>query len=234
MDSSSDFQTDFGASEDNNTGLNQIEKPEKEEKERRPVLGLLLMLGLLLILCAAGAFFGPQLLGGNAETVDSGLAIPTEEPLTSTNTATNTNTSEPSDEPTTVTDTPTATATHTSTPTDTPTPTRGALPDPTTAVPVADPCADHGGLQYEGDTCICPGVIDHVIICVDGTKFDNVTTVSCEPDAVCTEDPGGGSGDPSCKPTWKRCACDYSTAEMVCIDSCGNTTRKPDRACIFG
>jgi hypothetical protein len=196
MDSSSDFQTDFGASEDNNTGLNQIERPEKEENERRPVLGLLLMLGLLLILCAAGAFFGPQFLSGvNAET------IVTEEPpaITNTSTATSTSTSTA-----TSTDTPTstATATHTSTPTDTPTPTRGALPDPTTAVPVDDPCAEHGGLQFRGDVCICPGVIDQVIICVDGTKIDTVTTIACEPDQSCSEpddppdDGGGGSACP--------------------------------------
>jgi hypothetical protein len=54
----------------------------------------------------------------------------------------------------------------------------------------ADICANNGGLSYAGDTCVCPGLIDHVTICGDGTKFDNVSTQSCTPNESCA---GGGT-----------------------------------------
>lgn len=53
-----------------------------------------------------------------------------------------------------------------------------------------DVCANNGGLSYAGDTCVCPGVVDHVVICGDGTKFDNVTNQSCVPTESCS---GGGA-----------------------------------------
>jgi hypothetical protein len=61
-----------------------------------------------------------------------------------------------------------------------------------------DACADHGGTSYVGDSCVCPGVIDHVIICGDGTKLDNVTNQSCTPTESCSSGgtTGGAPGDP--------------------------------------
>lgn len=68
-----------------------------------------------------------------------------------------------------------------------------------------DPCAEHGGVQYEGEVCVCAGVIDIVIVCQDGTKFDNVTTVPCTPDPqACPDEEDGGDGG-QCQLTLRDC-----------------------------
>lgn len=56
-------------------------------------------------------------------------------------------------------------------------------------------CADHGGVAWQGTTCVCPGLVDEVTICGDNTKFDNVTDASCTPadPAACQ----ASSGDPA-------------------------------------
>jgi len=72
--------------------------------------------------------------------------------------------------------------------------------DPNECRDARGPCADHGGLQWEGDICACPGVTDHVMICVDGTKTDYLTGQSCVPDnpALCNDGGTGTSGGSSC------------------------------------
>ncbi len=77
-----------------------------------------------------------------------------------------------------------------------------------------DVCAGKGGLQYEGDTCVCSGNIDHVILCQDGTKIDTVTEKTCLPDQeACKE--GGGSNT--------------SGGSQQCEDkSCGNQSCQPE------
>ena len=66
-----------------------------------------------------------------------------------------------------------------------------------------DPCMSNGGIQYQGTTCVCPGVVDNVIICQDGTKFDTPTTEECTPNIFCSGESGTSAGGGS------QCACQY-------------------------
>ena len=76
--------------------------------------------------------------------------------------------------------------------------------DPNECRDTNDPCAGHGGLQWTGQICACPGAIDIVTICVDGTKTDYLTGGSCVPDnpASCKQTDTGGSGSGVCACTW--------------------------------
>jgi hypothetical protein len=95
----------------------------------------------------------------------------------------------------------------------TPTPERNARPTPTATLR-PDPCAANGGLQWEGDVCLCNGQISHTIICNDGSKSDLLTGQTCQPQqGTCDQNgnpvhPGnGGDNDngappvPSCTPS---------------------------------
>ncbi len=67
-------------------------------------------------------------------------------------------------------------------------------------------CANNGGIQWQGSACVCPGVMDNVTICNDGTKIDQVTDQACTPDQACQQPP-----DPANPPS--ACPCTY-----VCVD----------------
>ena len=70
-------------------------------------------------------------------------------------------------------------------------------PDTGQSVPVEGNglCAENGGLTYQGQVCVCAGVVDNVTVCGDGTKIDEVTDIACTPDASCNEGSGGGGGN---------------------------------------
>src|SRR5574341_222889 len=90
--------------------------------------------------------------------------------------------------------------------------------------PGGDPCANNGGLQWSGEVCVCSGVVDQVIVCADGTKFDTLTNTSCTPDpAACPvtgEEPTGQpGGQGAC-----YCYCDpkyIAACIQICRDSTG-------------
>ena len=63
-----------------------------------------------------------------------------------------------------------------------------------TSAPSGDACANNGGVQWTGDTCICPGIVDHVIVCMDGTKLDNPGSDPCDPQRSCSGTTGGSGG----------------------------------------
>lgn len=64
-----------------------------------------------------------------------------------------------------------------------------------TEEPPPDPCAEHGGVQWMGDTCVCEGVIVEVTICNDGVQTDNVTDSVCVPGGdTCGSGSGGDGG----------------------------------------
>jgi hypothetical protein len=142
-------------------------------------------------------------------------------PTTETETFTPTFTHTPSETPTptgtitptytrTPSNTPTSTATHTPTYTDTP------------EQGTTDPCANNGGLQWQGEVCVCPGFVDIVTYCNDGSHTDQVTDRPCQPTQDCAPPP------PECTPNGTTsCTCSVSgmTAcfwTKTCRDSCGN------------
>ncbi len=55
------------------------------------------------------------------------------------------------------------------------------------------PCCDNGGVQWQGEVCVCPGVVDRVTYCNDGSKTDQLTDRSCQPAGGCS----GGDGNPT-------------------------------------
>ena len=73
-------------------------------------------------------------------------------------------------------------------------------PDTGQSVPVEGNglCAENGGLTYQGQVCVCAGVVDNVTVCGDGTKIDEVTDIACTPDASCNEGSSGGGNGGSC------------------------------------
>jgi len=76
---------------------------------------------------------------------------------------------------------------------------------------ISDLCGENGGVQWQGDVCVCEGLVDQVTICQDGTKIDNVTDAACTPDPEqCRTDGAaggnGGSGDDGGGGT---CTCTY-------------------------
>ena len=74
-----------------------------------------------------------------------------------------------------------------------------------------DVCATLGGLQWQGELCDCAGVVDNVTICQDGTKYDNLTDVSCTPDPKdCNESGGSDNGGGS------QCKCGNGKCEPSC------------------
>lgn len=82
-------------------------------------------------------------------------------------------------------------------PASTPTPTVGSTSSATNVPPPAAAgslCAQNGGIQWTGETCICPGVVDLVTICADGAKFDQVTDTACTPTQSCNVQAGGTGG----------------------------------------
>ncbi len=86
-----------------------------------------------------------------------------------------------------------------------------------------DLCKENGGTSYVGDTCVCPGIIDHVTVCVDGRVIDNPTDTACTPNQSCqpgNNDSGGSTtgGGPQCgsKP------CGNSTCQPECGENPNN------------
>ena len=74
-------------------------------------------------------------------------------------------------------------------------PTEEPTEEPT---PEPDVCAEHGGLQWQADRCLCEGVMMSTTICQDGKQFDTITTTACSsPDFECSggDASNGGSGD---------------------------------------
>lgn len=122
---------------------------------------------------------------------------------------------------------PDSTATFTPIParavTDTPTPTTAVggqpiLPQGSTVTPQVSLCADRGGTSFYGEVCICPGIIDQVTICGDGTKFDNPTTTECVPSETCTN-----TGSPV-DPQQPVCACGQHGAPTIYDLGCSDGT----------
>jgi hypothetical protein len=83
--------------------------------------------------------------------------------------------------------------------------------------PVSTPdnglCANNGGIQWQGTTCVCPGLTDNVTLCNDGTKIDQMTDQACTPDQSCDD---GQPDDPNNPPS--DCACNY-----VCVQEKPNS-----------
>lgn len=74
-----------------------------------------------------------------------------------------------------------------------------ATPDSTPTGAATDLCAENGGVQYQGEVCVCSGYVDQVTICNDGTKFDHVTEQTCSPDpASCVDEGGSDDEGPQC------------------------------------
>jgi len=81
--------------------------------------------------------------------------------------------------------------------------------DDSTPPPPEDPCSEHGGLGWEGDTCVCEGIIVHVTICQDQTQTEVRTEIPCTPDPTCNPpDDGGGqcTCDLVCNQAYPNCA----------------------------
>jgi hypothetical protein len=100
-------------------------------------------------------------------------------------------------------------------------------PGDETPPPPEDPCEEHGGLGWEGDTCVCEGIIVHVTICQDQTQTEVVTEIPCEPDPSCFPD-----DEPD-----DECTCEYVCIEPSSVtpgcakygyrDSCTGATCRP-------
>lgn len=217
--------------------LDRIEGAEDNEPpERRRNFSLLLLMALFLICVTAGVggAFASGLLGPDEPTTEPSTAEPptteplTEEPQATTpSTATDTPTFTPSFTPT---DTPTPTLSPTPTKTRTPTPDRPVCtcgdgvccPDEAASCPAdcgggecTGPCCDNGGLQWQGEVCVCPGLVDIVTVCMDGSKSDQITDQSCQPTQNCAPPPP----QPVCTPGGYVCTCiTFYTA--TCVDSC--------------
>src|SRR5574341_2537069 len=218
----------------------RIDGQEDSEKPERRRIPLILIIIILLVLCllagAAAAYAGGLLTPNNpTEEPNTQEPPPTEEQVDSTETFTPIPTTETETFTPTFTDTPT----DTSTPTDTPTPTvsltptryRGSAgvggdgvccPEETGSC-TADcgggdtgPCANNGGLAWQGEVCVCPGVVDVVTYCQDGSKSDQLTDRTCQP----TQD--SAPPPPNCAPV--VCSCNWMTYIKTCTDACGNTT----------
>lgn len=96
--------------------------------------------------------------------------------------------------------------------------------------PPPDPCANYGGLGWEGDVCVCEGITVHVTICQDNTQFEQRTEIPCTPDAVACAPPDEPGDDDTC-------TCDYvcvrqaityvGCAEYGWRDSCTGAVCKP-------
>jgi hypothetical protein len=84
-----------------------------------------------------------------------------------------------------------------------------ALATPEGDEQTVDVCANNGGLQWQGEVCVCAGFVDLVTVCNNGTKFDNVTDQPCSPDPASCQDQGDGGG------------------KAACINSCGNGVCDP-------
>jgi len=80
-----------------------------------------------------------------------------------------------------------------------------------------EPCADNGGLQFQGEVCVCSGVVDQVTICNDGTKTDALTSTACSPDpSQCSQGDGstsGGGGQTSCEKSCGNQSCQAECGE---------------------
>jgi hypothetical protein len=89
-----------------------------------------------------------------------------------------------------------------------------STPNAGTTTPDNGLCANNGGIQWQGTTCVCPGLTDNVTLCNDGTKIDQVTDQACTPEQSCDDgQPTGPDNPPS------DCACNY-----VCVqDRAGPT-----------
>jgi hypothetical protein len=85
-----------------------------------------------------------------------------------------------------------------------------STPDDGSTAPDGGLCAANGGIQWQGQTCVCPGKFDNVTVCNDGTKIDQMTDQACTPDQSCDQ-----PTDPQNPPS--GCACNY-----VCVQE------KPD------
>src|SRR5574341_738848 len=88
-----------------------------------------------------------------------------------------------------------------------------------TGEPSADLCASNGGIQYQGEVCVCAGFVDKVTVCNDGSKIDQVTEQTCSPDpAACQDEGGGDQGGGGGKPP----ACEVKPCgNGVCQPECG-------------
>jgi hypothetical protein len=88
-------------------------------------------------------------------------------------------------------------------------------PDDNQPPPDGSLCANNGGIQWQGTACVCPGVIDNVTMCADGTKIDQVTQQTCTPDAACDQ-----PTDPQNPPA--ACACTFvcTQSAMVAVGQC--------------
>jgi hypothetical protein len=114
------------------------------------------------------------------------------------------------------------------------TPTIG--PSPTPGGSSADgQCSGHGGVKYQTDICACPGVGDHVVVCGDGTQFDNPNGQSCTPTETCQ--PPDTNPQPTDEPAptctcvlTDPCADSPTGAAASCpryVDSCTGATCRP-------
>jgi len=221
---------------------------DTEQRERRPILGIILILLLLCLLL--GGFFVIRNNLGNPLT-------PTEEPATSTatNTPTDTPTTESSEE---------ATSPPTEPPTEPPptdektcsetgrycgcdgigysivmcpdgsrtdTPVSKCTPDPTQCggntntndnTSCTELCCNNGGVQFTTQLCGCDGKLDQVTICMDGTKTDTILPDTCSPD------PAQCQTDPKCSGEICDCVMYYT---WVCKDSCGNVISQTATYC---
>lgn len=88
----------------------------------------------------------------------------------------------------------------------------GGQPEAVTA-PDSGLCAQNGGIQWQGTACICPGLVDNVTVCNDGTKLDQMTEQTCTPEQACDQQPAdpGSPTNPQNPPA--ACACSY-----ICVD----------------
>ena len=100
-----------------------------------------------------------------------------------------------------------------------------------------DPCAGHGGLQWQGQLCGCDGKVDVVIVCMDGSKSDTITVELCTPDPAQCRPPdpstgGGTNGGGSCPDPGPYCSCNWITGERSCYDGCGSIISQTPGVCI--
>jgi hypothetical protein len=109
-------------------------------------------------------------------------------------------------------------------------------PGDVTPTPPPDPCAQHGGLGWEGDVCVCEGIIVHVTICQDQTQMEQRTEVPCTPDPqTCNppdEPPPDDGGGNQCQCIRTCAVWNYSVQPPVCQqyvyrDSCTGATCQP-------
>jgi hypothetical protein len=89
-------------------------------------------------------------------------------------------------------------------------------------------CANNGGVQWQGQSCVCPGLIDNITLCADGSKIDAVTQQTCTPDQSCDQ-PSDPGNPPAC-PCARVCTQPSATAPDQCAqweyrDCTGNICR---------